>query len=116
MTNPNDAQLAAKWSLLVWQVLISCAANRQTIQYGQLAKKIGLRRGGFLIGPYLDRVADYCCCANSLPDLTTLVVNLRTGMPTQARVKSEKVAEERERVFRTEWFKVTPPTLDDLSK
>ena len=41
-------------SLLVWQVLIACAANRQTISYGQIAKTIGLRQGAPLIGPYLD--------------------------------------------------------------
>ena len=115
MTSPNDVQPAAKWSLLVWQVLISCAANRQTIQYGQLAKKIGLRRGGFLIGPYLDHVADYCC-TKGLPELTTLAVNKETGMAIKARVEPGKVAEERERVFRTEWFKITPPTLENLSK
>ena len=115
MTSPNDVQPAARWSLLVWQVLISCAANRQTIQYGQIAKKIGLRRGGFLTGPYLDDVADYCQ-SKRLPELTTLAVNKETGMPTKARVEPEEVAEERERVFRTEWLKVTPPTLEDLSK
>lgn len=114
MTSPNDAQPAARWSLLVWQVLISCAANRQTIRYGQLAKEIGLRRGAFLLGPYLDGVADYCC-ANSLPDLTTLVVNKETGKSTRTRVEPAKVAEERERIFLTKWFKVTPPTLEELS-
>ena len=110
MTSPNDVQPAAKWSLLVWQVLISCAVNRQTIQYGQLAKEIGLRRGGFLIGPYLDGVADYCQ-SKCLPELTTLAVNKETGKSTRTRVKPEEVAQERERVFRTEWFKVTPPTF-----
>ena len=115
MTSPNDAQPTARWSLLVWQVLISCAANRQTIQYGQLAKDIGLRRGGFLIGPYLDGVADYCC-AKCLPELTILAVNKKTGMPAKTMVEPEKVAEERERVFLAEWFKVTPPTLEELSK
>ena len=109
MTSPNDAQAAAGWSLLVWQVLISCAANRQTIQYGQLAEKIGLWRGAYLIGPYLDRVADYCC-ENSLPELTTIAVNKETGKPSKTKIKPEEVDRERECVFRTGWFKVTPPT------
>ena len=115
MTSPNDTQSTARWSLLVWQVLIACAANRQTMQYGQIAKAIGLRRGGFLIGRYLDKVADYCK-TNCWPELTTLAVNMKTGKPARPRVKPEKVDRERECVFRTKWFEMTPPTLEDLSK
>ena len=110
MTNSLGVELRAHQ---VWQVLISLAAERQTITYGQLARKIGPRVVPLGLGYPLDRVADYCE-ANGLPSLTVIVVNQEIGKPTYSRV--DNVDTEREKVFAHQWFALTPPDSDSFDR
>lgn len=69
--------------LIVWQVLIAKATNRQTINYLALADAIGLKHGAHRsLRNYLDPIANHCC-AMSLPVLTVVVVSLQTGRPSE---------------------------------
>ena len=52
---------------LVWQVLVSCASNRQTILYSDLVSRIGEPRTEWSSRRYLEPIAVYSE-ANCLPD------------------------------------------------
>ena len=110
MTSSSTPQRA----LLIWQVLIAKARDRQTIPYGILAYTIGLKPGAHrAIGLYLDPIERYCR-DNSLPVLTIIVVNLQTGRPSYVPEGLDEDAEW-ERVFDRKWFAQMPPTIDELT-
>ncbi len=51
----------------------------------------------------------WLCEDNGWPPLTVLVVNLDTGLPGEGLSTLEDVNEDREAVFRFNWFAVEPP-------
>ena len=68
----------AENTLLAWQVLVSCAANRQTITYGNLAAAIGQPGGLQGVGRnYLNPISKYCS-DNDMPDLTASIRSTRS--------------------------------------
>jgi len=97
----------------VWQVLVSAAYNRQVLTYGILAKLIGMGPG--TLARPLGCVMNYCE-KNGLPPLTVLVVRKRTGTPGSGleTVKPRHTDEQRERVFRHNWFARLPPSAKHL--
>ncbi len=105
---------ASQRALLTWQVLIAKASDRQTITYESLAVMIGMHPLGKLsLRHYLNRVANYCS-NNNLPDITVIVVALKSGRPAYVS-DGQDVDAERERVFAHKWFAEMPPTLGDLA-
>ena len=97
---------------LAWQVLVSCAANRQTITYSGLASAIGYLPGGErAVGRVLDSLFHYCT-AQGLPDITVLVVRADTGRPGGGHDGPPDTDAERERVYAHAWFATAPPNLD----
>ena len=101
-------------ALKVWQVLIACASQRQTITYGDLAELIdepGI--GPNLLTPYLDRVRKFSVKSTEPPgnDLTVVVVNAETGRPG---IEVPEWDEEREFVYNVKWFALTPPAPEDF--
>ena len=97
--------------LQIWQVLIACAENRQTIAYSGVTEKLNWDILPYGLGPYLNRVWQYCE-RESLPDITDLVVNLETGLP--GKYAGDPNAK-REVVFATDWFALPPPTREDFA-
>ncbi len=71
----EDRQLAAR----IWPALVTLAAERRKVRYGQLGEQLGAH-------PYtgiprgLAPIQDYCE-ANGLPPLTILVVSASSGRP-----------------------------------
>ena len=57
------------------------------------------------------------CQQNELPPLTLLVVN-RSGMPGEGFTAEDpdSFQQKREEVFDFPWFRVVPPSIDDLQR
>jgi alkylated DNA nucleotide flippase Atl1 len=98
----------------IWQILISYASNKQLITYGELAKIIGFKGSGVLAHP-LGHIMNYCQ-ANDLPPLTSIVFNQTTGRPGigLTAIKSYEYLDlERLKVFKYNWYRLIPPTIED---
>lgn len=99
-------------ALQVWIILISCAYNRQTLTYSDLAERIGyqdLRP----VGQVLDYVWVYCQ-QNDLPPLTGLVVSKNTGLPGGGM--GDYTLADQEIVFTYNWYNIVPPSPDEFEQ
>jgi hypothetical protein len=99
-------------ALQIYQILIGTAANRQIITYGMLAEILGYEGAGVFAGT-LDHIARWCT-QRGLPSLTVLVVNQETGVPGEGIPVYSDIHAEREKVFRFKWYRILPPTADEL--
>ncbi len=97
----------------IWQILIGKAHGRQTVTYEILATLLGFKGAGTM-NDMLGHVGAYCAL-HDLPLLNTLVVNKDSGVPSGGTFGRDPNVE-RERVFRSEWFRVYPPTTDVLAE
>ena len=78
MANPFPSTEPA-WALRAYLILIGCAADRQTVTYDALARRI--KRGGpNLLAKPLALITRWCQ-HHSLPALASLVVEQATGLP-----------------------------------
>ena len=101
-------------SIKVWQVLISCAAHRETITYGRLADLIAEPIIPLRMGLYLSRVAEFCALREK-PNLAVIVVNRETGETGRTvTLRHKDVDQERAAVFDENWFAMTPPVAEDF--
>jgi hypothetical protein len=100
-------------ALQIWQILISKAHNRQTVTYGILAEMLGFEGAGTM-HDMLGHIGAYCAL-HDLPLLNTIVVGKDSGLPTDGTLGRDP-NEERERVFRHQWFKIYPPRADALAE
>lgn len=103
-THPNRA-------LQTWLILISLAANRQTITYQALAERIGYSRADF-IANILGHIM-YYCSQSGLPGLTALVVYKDGGQPGSGFVTKDPNVE-REQVYAVDWYAMFPPSPEEL--
>ena len=99
-------------ALQIWQILIGLAHNRQTITYKQLSKLLRFEGAG-VFSPLLEPIMMYCK-KNNLPPLTILVVNEATGMPGEGLATIRDLNEDREKVFRHDWYGIHPPSEEEL--
>jgi hypothetical protein len=96
--------------------LIGCAADRQTVTYDALARRI--KRGGpNLLAKPLGMITRWCQ-RNELPALASLVVEQSSGLPGPGftAVARGEIPQEQERVWEFDWSAVFPPTLEELSE
>jgi hypothetical protein len=103
------------WALRAYLVLIGCAADRQTVTYGELATRI--KRGGpNLLSEPLDCITRWCT-RNGLPQLASLVVEESTSRPAPGftAVVPSEVPAEQEKVWARDWYSFFPPTLEELA-
>lgn len=107
----DDHATHATRALQIWQILIACAHQRQTLTYGNLAKILGFQGAGTL-APILGHLM-YFCHQHNLPPLTVIVVNQETGLPGNGLVGANLNAD-REKVFDYNWFGLYPPTPEEL--
>lgn len=96
----------------IWQILIGAAHNRQTLTYGQVAERLELAGAGIL-SPFLGCIMKYCD-EHKLPPLTCLVVNQETGVPGDGLTTIENLPQDRERVYRENWFAKYPLQIKDF--
>lgn len=108
----NENPTHPKRALQIWQILISKAANRQTLTYKMLAELLGFQGSGTL-APMLGHIM-YYCQQNKLPPLTVIVVNQTTGLPGNGLITANNIHAEREDVFNFDWFAIYPPSVDEL--
>ena len=100
-------------ALQVWQILISAAANRQTLTYQMVAEALEFEGAGVL-AQILGCLRRYCETEN-LPPLTCLVVNKKTGEPGHGLTTIENLTKDREAVYNLNWFARLPPKLEELT-
>src|SRR5271170_600542 len=67
------------WALRAYLILIGCAADRQTVTYDALARRMK-RDGQNLLAKPLDLITRWCQ-RHELPALASLVVEEGTGLP-----------------------------------
>jgi len=104
------------WGLRSYLVLIGCAADRQTVTYDALARRV--KRGGpNLLARPLDAIARWCQQHN-LPALACLVVEQATGLPGPGFtvVGRGEIPSEQQRVWDFDWFEILPPTIEELAE
>ena len=104
------------WSLRAYLVLMGCAADRQTVTYEDLARRID-RGGPNLLARPLNLITRWCQ-RHSLPAIASLVVEQATGLPAPgfAAVTRDEIPHEQERVWDFDWFGILPPTIEELAE
>jgi hypothetical protein len=111
--NPHSSHPAR--AVQAWQILIGMAMNRQTTTYLGLSKLMFERDAAGVLAQILGHVAFYCI-DNDLPLLTSIVVGGRgvpgAGIPTTQAA----IDQEREQVYKENWYDVYPPSEDELAK
>lgn len=102
-------------ALQAWQILISLAANRQTITYEKLGDAMFGRRAAGVLAQTLDLIARHCK-AHGFPPLTAVVVGTGRGTPgTGIPTGIANIDRDRETVYECKWFTYFPPTLEQLA-
>lgn len=102
-------------ALQIWLILIGMALNRQLPTYKEVSLIMGYKGCGVL-DETLGHIA-YYCLQNGLPALTTLVVNDETGEPgEEIPIAREDICTQRADVYKYEWYKLIPPTPDELAE
>jgi hypothetical protein len=110
-----DKQLARAQQ--AYLLLIGCAAQRATITYGDLAKRMGYREkggGAGFLAQFLWPLF-YWAKENDLPRLGCLVVEANTG-EVASEIAARFTNADRERVFAFNWYAIQPPTIEELKR
>ena len=98
-----------------WLILVSSAMNRQTLTYEGLSELMYGHKAQGVLNRILGHIAFYCD-EEGLPPLTSIVVGKKRGAPGDAiPIDPEQIDRERERVYKTDWFNIYPPTSEELS-
>lgn len=93
---------------LAWAPLVAAAQRRHKPTYEELAQSIGTR-GVSLMGQVLEPLQRYCL-EKSLPPLTSIVINKRTGLPGKGfTAVSGDPEDAQEATFTWDWRGITPP-------
>ena len=104
------------WALRAYLILIGCAADRQTVTYDALERR--MKRGDpNLLAEPLDLITRWCQ-SHELPALASLVVEEGIGLPAPDFTASsrEEIPQEKERVWERDWFSFFPPTIEELEE
>ena len=82
----------------LWSLLALAAQNQKVLSYKTISRLTGMNRAG--VGSMLGPITHYCL-NHKLPQLTSIVVNEKTGLPGQPLIgkKPEEIFREQSRVF-----------------
>jgi hypothetical protein len=98
-----------------WQILVGKAKNRQTLTYQDLSRLMYRRDAAGVVAAILGHIAFYCV-DNALPPLTSIVVGKDSGKPgAEIPINPAAIDQEREKVYRYDWYDVYPPSKDELA-
>jgi hypothetical protein len=113
----NPSAKREERALQAYLILIGAAHNRQTLTYKDLSLIMfgESRQAQGVLAGILGCIAFYCQ-DKRLPILTTIVVNETTGDPGYGIPLSNSPAQEREKVYATNWYHNVPPTTEELNK
>jgi hypothetical protein len=110
--NPT-ANHAAR-AVQAWQILVCKAQNRQTVTYKALSEIMYGKSAAGVLAQILGHIA-FFCIDNKLPALTSIVVGKGSGAPgDEIPIDPAAIDEEREKVYRRDWFNIYPPSESDL--
>ena len=112
----ESASTNASRALQIYLILIAAANRRETLTYEMLGEAMGWgRRAAHVLADRLDPLMRWCK-ANSLPALTSIVVDKNKGVPGVGltTVEGNHLPAEQQRCFEFDWFSIFPPTLDEL--
>ena len=100
-----------------WLILIGQAHNRQIITYGRLADMMGFP-GALAAIDIVTFIAAFCITqGDSIPPLTAIVVNQKTGRPGEGYPWDfEKIPEYQQKVFRQDWYGLIPPRPEEFER
>jgi len=105
--NPSSDHPAR--AVQAWQILISKAANRQTVTYEGLSETMYRKPAAGVLAGILGHIAFYCK-EQDIPPLTALVVVKGEGKPGQKiPVPLTEIDDEREKVYKYDWYNLYPP-------
>ena len=107
----SDNSTNATRAQQLWPLLIAAAAERKIVTYGILSAIIGYKVPVALGEPLFH--IKHWCELNELPPLTIIVVNKETGKPGSG-MSLEDADKAREEVFNYAWYRLVPPTADEL--
>lgn len=111
--NPKATRPAR--AVQAWQILSGKAMNRQTLTYEDLSLLMFRRRAAGVLDGTLGHIAFYCI-DNDLPPLSLIVVGKNRGRPgDEIPVDPATIDEDREKVYRYDWYDVRPPSEEELS-
>lgn len=104
-------------ALQAWLILIGQARNRQIITYGQLADIMGFP-GALPTIDIVTFIAAFCISQkDTIPPLTAIVVNQKTGLPGEGYPWDfDKISEYQQKVFRYDWYSLIPPTFKEFEE
>lgn len=111
MTQLNPMTRAQR-AMQVWQILVAAAHDRRSLTYGQLATHLGFDGAG-VFAQILGCIMSYCE-SKELPPITCLVVNQDTGVPGSGLTTISKLPEDREMVYRHNWYSMFPVQVSDF--
>jgi hypothetical protein len=116
MRNFNPSSQNPARAIQAWQILISKARNRQTVTYLDLSQLMYKKNAAGVLAKILGHLA-FHCEDNSLPPLTAIVVGKWQGKPgAKIPINLAHVDDEREKVYRYDWFDVFPPSEAELTQ
>jgi hypothetical protein len=111
----NPSSKNSDRAVQAWLILVSRAMNRQTLTYEGLSELMYGHKAQGVLNKILGHIAFYCE-EKGLPLLTSIVVGKKRGAPGDAiPINPEQIDSERERVYKTDWFNIYPPTSGELS-
>jgi len=116
MKNFNPSSKHPVRAVQAWQILVGAGMNRQTLTYEGLSLLMYNKKAAGVLNEILGHIAFYCL-DNDLPALTSIVVGKERGTPgKEIPLDLEKADEERENVYKFNWYDVYPPSSKQLSK
>ena len=103
----------AETALAFWSVLTLSATKRQTVTYQLLSQLIGVPRNS--LGRLLEPIQSYCILS-SLPPLTSIVVEARTGVPGDGFIAASNLPQAQADTFAHDWLNQPVPRPQDFQK
>jgi hypothetical protein len=94
-----------------WFLLVFAARTQHVISYDLMERLTGIPRQG--VGDFLGPIQEYCK-RNGLPPLTLLVVNEKTGLPSEGFTGAKDIFGAQARVFVYDWLGHRAPPPEDF--
>ncbi len=94
-----------------WSLLVLAARTQHVLSYDVMERLTGIPRRA--VGDFLGPIQEYCK-RNDLPPLTSLVVNEKTGLPSEGFTEATDIFGAQARVFVYDWLGRKPPSPEDF--
>ncbi|MBC2734409.1 MAG: hypothetical protein HF981_08630 [Desulfobacteraceae bacterium] len=98
-------------TVCIWPLLVMSAGHRRILTYDLLARLIGVPESD--LGRLLEPIQSHCIL-KGLPPLTSLVVDSRTGMPSEGFIAADNVPRAQAETFLFDWLAQPVPTREDF--